>query len=372
MLHDHAATIAADIAALADCSLFDAGWYRVEYPDSVAGGRDALLHFCDIGWRQGCKPNPWFDPAFYLDQNSDVRDIGRNPLRHYLDYGEAEGRCPSPGFDPNAYRALNTDIRDAGLSPLAHFLAYGAAEGRDPCPRLVLLPDHHSEVTAEETVLGGDPYDLIDSSGLFDVDFYLSSYPDVRGSGQDPLTHFLDFGCQEGRRPNPYFDPGWYRRHYLAGRADATQNPLLHYITQGERHAFRPILYFETEWYRRSYRLADGQSPLLHYLRERRSQRFSPLSYFDVGFYMRQWGHEVGRNRDPFAHFLRVGITRDVDPSPALNMAQYRATVMPGRMPPPQPQPGAEFLEKIRREQFNPLIFFLSQHILNDDARTIP
>ncbi|MCB8879779.1 hypothetical protein ACELLULO517_06000 [Acidisoma cellulosilytica] len=353
MIYDHAAAIAADIAALADCRLFDADWYLSHYPESVADGRDPLIYFCEIGWRQGQKPNPWFDPSFYLEQNGDVAEAGINPLRHYLQDGEAEGRWPSDAFDPGWYRDFHSDIQDAGISPLGHFLAFGAAEGRHP------LPSPETAVPAVAEAEPASARDCIEASGLFDVDFYLASYPDVRGDGQDPLTHFLDFGWREGRRPNAYFDPTWYCGQYLNRTTGIEINPLVHYALHGEERAFRPIIYFETEWYRRTYRLSGTTSPLLHYLRHRRSQRFSPISYFDVDFYMRQRGQAVGPNRDPFAHFLRVGLYYDIDPSPAFNTAQYRAAMMPELIPAANPQPGAAFLEKMRREKFNPLIHFL-------------
>ncbi len=37
--------------------------------------------------------------------------------------------------------------------------------------------------------------------GLFDRDAYISSYPDVIASGQDPLRHYLYHGIVESRRP---------------------------------------------------------------------------------------------------------------------------------------------------------------------------
>ena len=53
---------------------------------------------------------------------------------------------------------------------------------------------------------------LIRGSGLFDVDYYLSRYPEVRESGLDPVDHYLQIGAAKGYDPSPLFDTGYYAR----------------------------------------------------------------------------------------------------------------------------------------------------------------
>lgn len=72
----------------------------------------------------------------------------------------------------------------------------------------------------------------IRSSALFDAAWYLSSYPDVGESGQDPAAHYLVHGGLEGRNPGPGFDS----RRYLSLHQDVMAsgiNPLLHYVLYG-------------------------------------------------------------------------------------------------------------------------------------------
>lgn len=167
---------------------------------------------------------------------------------------------------------------------------------------------------------------LIASSGLFDVSFYLIEGPDVQAAGLDPIAHFNDYGWPEGRRPNLYFDPLWYRDRYLSEEPET--NPLVHYIAGGEAEGCRPICFFDPAWYRRAYRLTASQAPLRHYLTNRRSGRYAPNSHFDLAFYMARYGEEIGPNRDPFAHLLRHGVDRDLDPSPHFDSATYRRLSM--------------------------------------------
>ena len=136
-------------------------------------------------------------------------------------------------------------------------------------------------------------------------------------------------------------------------------NPVLHYVTIGERNHCKPSVYFDPEWYRIKYRVPVGELALRHYLDHRRAQIFSPLPLFDVTRYVEAHGREIGSNRDPFAHYLRVGITRDIDPGPDFNTASYRAAHMEKLPPRGRPRSGEEVHEKLKRERYNPLVHFL-------------
>ena len=75
--------------------------------------------------------------------------------------------------------------------------------------------------------------ELIKKSGLFDSEWYLQQYPDVRISRQEPIEHYLLNGAQEGRNPSATFDTNWYLNSYPDVRAVGI-NPLVHYIEHGE------------------------------------------------------------------------------------------------------------------------------------------
>lgn len=76
--------------------------------------------------------------------------------------------------------------------------------------------------------------ELLLTSGLFDVDYYLRLNPDVRDSGVDPVIHYMEFGGAEGRNPSPEFDSNWYLNHYPDVKT-AGVNPLLHYLRFGRQ-----------------------------------------------------------------------------------------------------------------------------------------
>ena len=81
-------------------------------------------------------------------------------------------------------------------------------------------------------------YEDVRKSGLFDAEYYLSTYPDLAERNVDPLVHFLEEGAREGRNPHPDFDSGFYLEQCrLKGEQPA--NPLLHYIRVGEARGFK-------------------------------------------------------------------------------------------------------------------------------------
>ncbi|APE45117.1 hypothetical protein BOO69_18125 [Sulfitobacter alexandrii] len=78
----------------------------------------------------------------------------------------------------------------------------------------------------------------LESSGLFDADWYLRQYPDVKMLGMDPLEHFLWLGGRLLRNPGPKFNSEYYvKTHRDVARKN--YNPVLHYIRFGRAEGRR-------------------------------------------------------------------------------------------------------------------------------------
>jgi len=77
-------------------------------------------------------------------------------------------------------------------------------------------------------------YWLIRHSRLFDGEWYLERYPDLKGKVRDPAMHYLTHGGQEGRAAGPYFCSLHYMNYYPDVRTSGL-NPLVHYIRSGQR-----------------------------------------------------------------------------------------------------------------------------------------
>lgn len=67
------------------------------------------------------------------------------------------------------------------------------------------------------------------ASTLFDGVWYLSTYPEVAGTGLSPALHYLRYGAEEGKDPGPEFSTNHYiTRHPQIRRTGA--NPLLNHL----------------------------------------------------------------------------------------------------------------------------------------------
>ena len=87
---------------------------------------------------------------------------------------------------------------------------------------------------------------------MFDGNWYLEYYPDVKAAGVCPLKHYLELGWKENRRPHPAFDGEWYLRFYGDVRA-ANMPPLQHYVLFGAKEGRKPNKVFDVEWFANKY-----------------------------------------------------------------------------------------------------------------------
>jgi hypothetical protein len=116
--------IEAEKTRLRESGLFQDEWYLAQYPDVADAGLDPLDHFCRNGWRERRRPNPLFDPVWYVSAYGEL--IGdMNPLLDYVLAGEQLGRKPAADFDPIEHRFRHN--LPTAESPLRHRLESEAA-----------------------------------------------------------------------------------------------------------------------------------------------------------------------------------------------------------------------------------------------------
>ena len=145
--------------------------------------------------------------------------------------------------------------------------------------------------------------DEVAASGLFDAEWYLSRYDDIRASDLSPSLHFHRHGWQEGRWPNRYFDPQWYLESYPDVR-DAGMNPLVHYLRHGDEEGRRPVWHFDPIWYRTAHELAPDTLALTHFLEHRTTGQYAPSPALYAVPLLAAYREDVARGEDPYAHYL--------------------------------------------------------------------
>ncbi len=155
--------------------LLDDAWYLDTYPDIQWAGANPHSHFCIHGWKEGRKPNFYFDAEWYCTTYPEMHTSGRNPLCDYVVRGEKEGAWPSPRFNTAWYRAEHRLSPDE--SPLRHYLKQRTTGFVSPLPDFDVVEycKSHPEVKAA----GVDPFES-----------YCKNYPVVTpGQSEQPLCH---------------------------------------------------------------------------------------------------------------------------------------------------------------------------------------
>ena len=162
---------------------------------------------------------------------------------------------------------------------------------------------------------------LLQRSGVFDGAWFAARNPDLPHEGHVGLIHWHRHGWQEGRWPNPYFDPNYYLdRNPDAAGAD----PLLHYIQHGETLGRRPVPYFDPAWYRAHHDVAPDELCLAHFLRHRLTGEASPCAEFDSAHYLRANPDVAVAGMDPLEHYLVQGFREGRLPTAGFDLRRHR------------------------------------------------
>jgi GT2 family glycosyltransferase len=182
------------------------------------------------------RPGPMFSARYYRSvTGADAKASNKSLLVRYLTDGHVEGPHGTPLFDEDWYRSrYEEDMLTVGREPqhrfrsaFEHFMVEGVVRGHSP------IPD-------------------------FDAEFYMSAYPDAQeaiaqGYSASPIDHFLSKLSSGFRRPNPYFDPGYYLEQHPAVRHEMHELGLTHplelFLHVGYKRGYRagqPLVALET------------------------------------------------------------------------------------------------------------------------------
>lgn len=187
--------------------------------------------------------NPWniiknescFDAEFYANKYSDLRKAygydDKKLAVHWITNGINEERQASDEFDIKYYKGTYADLQkafgDNNYAYVTHYINNGKSEGRT------------ATVSADGSV--STIYNGIDYSAVYDYDFYINNYADLKRAYGNNKTaafrHFINYGMKEGRQGCADFNVNSYKNKYSDLRA-AYGNDLpkyyLHYIRYGK------------------------------------------------------------------------------------------------------------------------------------------
>lgn len=261
---------------IVESKIFDHEWYVENYHDVKNSNVDPFNHFINTGIFEGRSPSAKFDLEYYVTRYPDVIESGLHPLEHYIRHGRHSGMSASRGYQVGFVGSLSDIIAESGIfdkqwyidhypdiieqnaDPFEHYSKTGIAEHRNPGPGFseeyyisqnpsiinsFYLPfEHYLRIGIKQGLLPISMEDgrfdiLLSTSGLFDPEWYLETYADIKRAGVDPFEHFINSGAQEKRDPGPFFETKFYEERYPQVQSVA-MSPIEHYLRIGRKSDF--------------------------------------------------------------------------------------------------------------------------------------
>jgi GT2 family glycosyltransferase len=217
---------------VAASGVFEWQWYGRGLDDQPRSAVEAAHAFVQLGSR-GNSANPLFDADWYRLRYG-FKGSPAQALLHFRWIGERFGLQPSPWFHNRCYR-LQSGMSLRMGSSLASFQRRWR--------------------------------DMVTGHPLFDVAWYVKTYPEIDASQENPLVHFVLHGRLEGRLPNQFFSAEWYLKQYTDVGATGAE-PIQHYFEHGAAEGRSPGPDFDAHRYATQYPLqrTSGLDPLAHFL----------------------------------------------------------------------------------------------------------
>lgn len=190
--------------------------------------------------------------------------------REYVRRGDA-GDAPNPLFDADWYRLLY-GFHGTPAQALLHFRFIGERFGLQPSQ---WFHNRAFRIQSGMPLRFGsslarferDWRQMRTGHPLFDVRWYLKTYPDCAASGENPLVHFVVHGRHQGRLPNRYFSTHWYLKQYTDVAVEGWE-PIQHYFEHGAAEGRSPGPDFDAQAYADAHPVQrlSGLDPLGHFL----------------------------------------------------------------------------------------------------------
>ena len=171
---------------------------------------------------------------------------------------------------------------------------------------------------------------IIENSGLFDEEYYLYKYPDVKNSELSPIDHYLTFGANEYCNPCETFNTEEYiKKHPFI--IELGINPLVHYVLYDDNSDECPIIgstdrnknieilkkseLFDPE----SYLINNpdvknaGVDPYIHYTHYGYKEKHrKPFPNFSNTFYKNAYLNN-SNTWNPLVHYILIGKEKGYD-----------------------------------------------------------
>ena len=226
---------------------FDTIYYQINHKDKITDDMNPLIHYVLKGQFDELSTHVeltqeqidkcvnvidnsnTFDEEYYVSQLPELENQNINLIEHYVTEGAFDRLNPSKSFNTSVYLEYNPDVRAKADNPYVHYLQRGKKEGRVPL-KTKKMQKHDEDY---ENFISNQ-VEIIEDSGLFDKQYYLQNYEEVKYYLIDPIEHYVIKGAYEGKNPSSEFNSNYYL-YYNEDVAKKKINPLVHYITTGKK-----------------------------------------------------------------------------------------------------------------------------------------
>jgi GT2 family glycosyltransferase len=149
------------------------------------------------------------------------------------------------------------------------------------------------------------------TSAIFDSDWYLRTYSDIKAAGVNPLVHYTSWGIDERRQPCRWFNVAWHGEPHEDVSTDG--DPARHFLQTRLKGWRIPEVKDEDELLARLESLVEMRNTIAS----------SPL--FDAPFYLEQLpeSERIGVV-DAVWHYLIIGDKKGISPHPLFSPTLYR------------------------------------------------
>ena len=279
-----------------------------------------------------------YDYDYYVSKNPDIKAaFGNNKagtLAHFVNNGMSEGRIAKEDFNVSIYKSNYADLRaafgDDNKQYYIHYINNGKSEGRNAKTLIGGSSSGSDSKSSGSSKNSGKTststtsktyasavYNGIDYGAVFDYDYYINKYPDLKaafGSNkQAALEHFVNNGMYEGRQGRAEFDVNSYRNANIDLKMAFGQDIrayYLHYINNGINEG----------------RVATGVTEILH-----PDTVYNGIDYskvYDFNYYINRYPDlkSAFGNNDvaAIAHFVNSGMNEGRQAIDSFDVTSYR------------------------------------------------
>lgn len=159
-------------------------------------------------------------------------------------------------------------------------------------------------------------YKALKKSPIFDADWYVAAYPELKIEKAKALWHYLETGEAQGLNPSGQFDTALYLELY-SDVNPLHMSPLYHYAQYGQKEGRictrEQLIYqtikesplFDAVYYSQTYDIKD-EDPVSHYINIG-ARTCDPSATFSTAIYLDQNSDIVQSNINPLYHYIKYG-----------------------------------------------------------------